>query len=313
MINSVLSTTDINIVQYIDREAGESEAAISLNPTFTWAKFVLTDDKPNANGQRIPKDEYNNLIKTGIHAPVKMAVGGIAPGHKEALPIGVITNLREVNDKIEGLAALWTREREDDVISLKEMFAGGQLPQLSWEILYEDSSREEDGTEVLKGTSLRATTLVGMPSYEGRTPIYAMAAKETNSEDQHVEELELLKTKVADLESKLAEAESKLSEKDAQIADASVELEQLREYKGAIEKEKEIAERMASIKNKFSEAGIQREDSYFDEKRDTLLSMSAEALDFMIQEMVAFSSVVKEERASKKEELPPLNYCYGEC
>ena len=36
--------------------------AQQLNPYVTWVRFILTDDKPNGNGDRIPLEEFSNLI-----------------------------------------------------------------------------------------------------------------------------------------------------------------------------------------------------------------------------------------------------------
>ncbi len=137
-MKSTTFTTQISDIVYNENDAGQSFAAISLNPTFAMVKFILTDDQPNANKQRIPKSEFPNLVRTGIYAPIKMALEGIKEDHSNALPIGVITHLKEEESQVLGIAALWVREREKDVKMLKEMHATGNLPQLSWEILHED-------------------------------------------------------------------------------------------------------------------------------------------------------------------------------
>ena len=41
----------------------EAMASISLNPNFRWAKIRVCDDMPNANNQRIPVEEFDNLIE----------------------------------------------------------------------------------------------------------------------------------------------------------------------------------------------------------------------------------------------------------
>jgi len=154
----------------------EAFAAISLNPLVTWIKFILTDDKPNGNNQRVPKTEFANLIKSGIFMPIKMAFGQISEGHGDTFPVGVITHLKEVGDQIRGIGALWSRERPEDIEYIKEEFAANRPLNLSWEIAHESSEKQEDGVENLKNAALRAVTLVGMPAYEGRTPILAVAS-----------------------------------------------------------------------------------------------------------------------------------------
>lgn len=304
MKTTSLNTKLENIVQYISEgdDNNLAESAISLNPSFTWAKFILTDDQPNENKQRVPKEEFSNLIKTGVYAPFKVAEGGINLGHEESKPLGVITHLRETDNRIEGLAALWTREREDDVSQLKNMFAGGTLPQLSWEIMYEDSNVDENGVESLLGTALRAITVVGMPAYAGRTPVVALAAKteDTNSEELNVEELEQLKRE-------LEELKTALSAKETELATLSEEVTQLREYKAGIEKEQADASRLAEIKKVFKDAGIEKVDTYFEEKRDLLLNMGQEQLEFMIQEMAAFASAQRTSQASVEITVPNIH------
>lgn len=165
-------------VELVDKQDVEY-ASLNLNPLVTWIKFILTDDRPNANGVRIPKEEFPNLIKTGIYMPVKSGkFGEEFLGHPNAWPLGTITHLKEEGDKIVGLAALWEQEREDDVLSIKEAFDSGKDINLSWEIAYEDEVLEDDGVKVLKGTALLGTTIVDVPAYEGRTPILAVAEKD---------------------------------------------------------------------------------------------------------------------------------------
>lgn len=174
LINTKCELVDKKDVEY---------ASLNLNPLVTWIKFILTDDKPNANGVRIPKEEFSNLIRTGVYMPVKSGdFGREFLGHPNAWPLGTITHLKEEGDKIVGLAALWKQEREDDVISIKEAFDEGREINLSWEIAYSDEVVEDGGIRALKGVSLLGTTIVDQPAYEGRTPILAVAEKEEESE-----------------------------------------------------------------------------------------------------------------------------------
>ena len=135
MTNTIYLDTQINLLT--EQEFGEASAAISLNPAFQWAKIIVTDDKANLNKQRIPREEFVNLIRTGLFAPVKMSEAEIT-NHKEAIgkPIGTITQLLEDTDKLIALAALWKKERPDDVAMLKDMYTKGNLPNVSWEISY---------------------------------------------------------------------------------------------------------------------------------------------------------------------------------
>jgi hypothetical protein len=267
----------------------EAVATVTRNPSITWVKFVLTDDKPNANRQRVPADEFDNLITSGTNMPIKVAQGSISNGHDGSFPIGVISHLKKHKDQIIGLAALWERERPEDVRMIKEKYSKREPLELSWEILYADSATTEDGITDLKNTALRAVTFVGRPAFEGRTPVLAVAEKTENTlEDTNLEELDTLKKRVEELE-------SLISDKDIALSSANAELETLREFKTGIEKAREEAEKLDSIKAKFSQAGIVKDETYFVENKQTLLALSNELLEFMIQELVAFASVSQKE------------------
>jgi len=133
----------------VKTEMGEAFAAFMLNPVITWAKFILTDDRKNANGERVPKEEFVNLISTGIHMPVKMANGEISAGHPGTKPLGTITHLKEMiaedgTSAIVAIAALWSQERPADVEFIKTRFADKQPVDVSWEILYDDATFNPD-------------------------------------------------------------------------------------------------------------------------------------------------------------------------
>lgn len=171
----------------------EAIASIGLNPFFRWAKFVLTDDDVNLNNQRIPKEEFDNLISTGIYTPIKMDFGRVSEGHKtaERKPIGVITHIKkDVLDNrnvLVALAALWKKERPEDVDLLKEMVDSGESPKVSWEISYHDS--EFDGkSEILKGTILTGVAIVANPAYGERTKFLAVAELEESESEKWTRE-----------------------------------------------------------------------------------------------------------------------------
>lgn len=123
-----------------------------------------------------------------------------------------------------------------------------------------------------------------------------ISSLEEITEDK-LDELEKLTQRVKELEGKLetVEAELKtksdaLAAKESSFSEQEKELTGLREYKASIEAEIERVRRLEEIKNKFNGAGIEKEDSYFDENADSLLALAPETLDFMIQELVVFSS-----------------------
>lgn len=376
-------TNTVDMVQLLNndeaqKEFQEASASISLNPAVSWVKFVLTDDQPNKNKQRIPQEEFGNLIRTGIFMPLKMAKGAIKDGHDGAEPIGVITHLKQVGNQILGLAALWSKEREADIASLKALASKNSPINLSWEILYGQSETSDDGVESLHDTSLRATTIVGMPAYGGRTPILAVAAKfspaylsklsdesflyvevgerkypyrdldgnldveelnrikstptaidenlrdtilakvdslllethseegQSNSEDINLDKIEELEAKVSELETKLADATKQLEDKQTEATSVSDELNSLREFKSAIELKEANSAKLAEIQKKFSEAGVIKEESYFKDNAENLLKLDTAALDFMIQEIVAFSNKPEKVEETASTKIPNL-------
>lgn len=286
----------------------EEVASVSLNPLYQWAKIVVTDDQPNANKVRVPESEFDNIIRTGIFAPIKMAEKEISDGHDEAFgkPIGIISQLTKEGNKIIALAALWKKERPNDIQKLKEMYKNGTPPQVSWEISYVESAIEDGGIEALQGTILTGLTVVGMPAYTGRTPFVAMSSKE-NKEDFSVEDKEILEQKISELEQKLADALKQLEDKNTELQTNLSELDTLRTFKAEFDKKAEEETKLASIKTKFTEANLAKEDDYFVANKELLLGLSDTALDFMIQELVAFSSAKNEKESSeKKPKVPDL-------
>lgn len=180
--NTKINTDSQMLIELISRDDVQSEfgeavaSMVSSDQVITWAKFILTDDKPNGNRERIPEEEFDNIIRTGIFKPVKMAVGEIKDGHEDAQPLGVITHLAKEGNKILGLAALWDKERGDDVSYIKNLVKSNKPVNVSWEVLYGDASLN-DGITDLRDTVLRAVTIVGIPAYAGRTQFVAIAAK----------------------------------------------------------------------------------------------------------------------------------------
>lgn len=329
-----ISAKLLDMVQLISEnevkaEMGEAFASFMLNPTVTWAKFVLTDDKVNANGERIPKTEFANLIKSGIHMPVKMVVGEIQ-GHPDSKPLGTITHLKQVDtddggSAIVALAALWGRERPADIEYIKQRFAERKSVDVSWEVLYDDRvlNTETQSMDLL-GTILKAATIVGNPAYQGRTPFLAVASRNEQSEAETEDngktedtsmEVNDLEARIAELEPKLNDAQAQLeslatqlSEKEAEIARLTTELEAkeaeltpLRQFKEEFDAEVAKAEKLSAIKSKFTEAGLEKDDEYFEKHAEALLKLDEDGLSFFIQELAAnLSTDSKTSDASKK-------------
>lgn len=299
IINSIIE--DFNLETEVISEIGQ-------NPTFSWAKLIVCDDSPNANKMRVPEDEFNNLIKTGIFTPVKMARGKIS-GHEDAYgnPIGVITQMKKEDNTVKALAAFWKREREEDINYLKEMKSKGELPQVSWEIAYDDAVSEigEDGIQILRDVSLVGVAIVASPAYKGRTPIYELAS-DKNKDGEMEKTIQELQAEIEEKDKLLSERENLLKEKDTQLQEKEDELVSLREFKTSIEKEAENLSKMDSIKKKFEDAGITKDSAYFEDNRERLLKLEEGDLDFLIQEILAFSSTNKTGESEELDENEKL-------
>jgi len=304
-----------DMVQYsIDNseKVNESFASLLLNPNVTWAKFILTDDEPNGNKVRIPKEEFSNIINSGIHMPIKMTLGKIK-GHEASMPIGVITHLKEVGNRIEGLAALWNSERPEDIGLLKEKKDNDETLNISWEIGYTMTTDSEkyEGVMDLYHTVLKAATLVETPAYEGRTTILALAEMEKKDMEEKELKIEELEKSLTELQEEKEGLLEKLNSSLASVEELSTELEGLKEFKSVVEAEKELAEKMASIKLQFTEAGIKKDEEYFVENSETLLALDEGSLKFLIAEVLAFGKEVEKakeeaELEEKAETLPPI-------
>jgi len=261
-------TKDFQVELDTDKDA---LASISKNSQFSYMAFILTDDKPNENKQRIPEEEFDNLIESGFYTPLKMAYNEMKDGHEDAFPLGPITHLKKFKNQIKCIATLWARERPEDVEYLKDSFANKLPLNVSWEILYQDSSTNDDGIETLSGTSLRAVTIVGLPAYAGRTPIVAVASK--IKEEDTLDELEKTKVELKEIKDELSGIKDELKSRSEEVDTKETELTELRD---------------------------------FNTNKELLLGLSSEALEFMIQELVAFSTT-KDKNSSSSLTIPNLN------
>jgi len=117
---------------------------------------------------------------------------------------------------------------------------------------------------------------------------------------------EELKAKVAELEAKVAQLTEELSSKDATIQSQTEELSSLKEFKSSIEEQALKAQKFAEIKNLFKEAGVEKDETYFDSNKEKLMGLEKEAIAFMLQEMVAFSASLKNPSAESSVKIPPV-------
>lgn len=138
-------------------------------------EFILCDSEPNDNKQGIPTEAFASLVGSGRFMPVKMEEGRIG-GHPLSKPIGTIKDLTTDTEgaAVLGTAALWSKERPEDVALLKQAFASSGL-NVSFEVLYTDFAVDDSGVEWLLDPVLRAATIVSTPAYSGRTPVMSLA------------------------------------------------------------------------------------------------------------------------------------------
>lgn len=279
-----------------------ASASISLNPNVAWMKLLLTDDKYNANRQRIPREEFANVLRTGLFMPLKMAYGEISEGHDETFPLGVMTHLKTEGNSIQALAALWDRERHEDVEFLKKRYAEGKDINISWELTYTDEETEDDGV-VLKNVSMNAATIVGMPAYEGRTPALALSSKEEGDSMENTIELteheRLMNEQKSQFENKVSELQASLEAVQNELSGLKPKYEELASFKQSIEEAEAKKEKLSSIRQKFTDAGLEITDEYFNERAEAFAGMTDEQLEFFVQELVAAFKPSGEEGKAK--------------
>ncbi len=297
-------------------------AAISRNPTLKWIKFILTDDAPNFNDQRIPKEEFANLVKTGVHMPIKMAQGFIREGHEFSVPIGSITNLVERDNFVEGIAGLWQKEFPDEIDLLQDRASSDSKPQLSWEILYKDSNFDDNGVETFEGVMLGAATFVESPAYEGRTPVVVMASKkEAQAQDKDykivTEDIKNMEENVKVLQNELDRARSENESLSGDLATLQESFdvletekgelvtsnEELAAFKSEIENAREKEARLVALTELFSKSEVRLPDEYLKDeaKREKLLAMDLNDIEFLLQDLTQFASEKEDEDDKTKE------------
>jgi hypothetical protein len=300
------------MIDKLEIEEMAASASISLNPNVAWMKFSLTDDEYNANKQRIPREEFANVLKTGLFMPLKMAVGEISEGHDNTFPIGVMTHLKTENNSIQALAALWDRERHEDVEFLKKRYNEGKSIDISWELTYTDEDIEESGV-VLRNVAMNAATIVGIPAYQGRTGALALSSKGKKGDSMDTIELtehkRLMDEQKQTYETKITDIQASLNSVQKELNELKPKYEDLATYKQKIEEAEAKKTKLTSIRQKFIDANLDITDEYFDERAETFAGMDDEQLSFFIQELIAAFKPKEEGKASisiTSKKVPPL-------
>jgi len=295
-----------DMVQSLEDNNGEATAALAQNPSVNYIKFTLTDDKPNGNKQRVPQEEFSNLIRSGLFMPIKKAIGKTEKGHKDSYALGVISHLKQTEDKIKGIATLWTKERPKDVEQIKEELKAGKNVNISWELTYDtEASEEVDGVTTLKNVFLTAATIVGLPAYKGRTSIEAFASEDTSGKEEEMAEDKEEKD-LAKLTAKFETIQEELRVAKQAVLDRDTELVGLKGYKEEVEKVEKDRKKLGSIKQKFTTAKINKDENYFEENKEKLLALDENTLEYLLQDLKVFAVPEVIEPDKDKSKIPPI-------
>jgi len=302
---------DINYT-LLDNPDDYAEAAVGRNNYIKWVKFDFTDDQPNGNKMKVPQTEFANIIRTGVHMPIKMQDNDPNGDHEGSTPVGVITNLAQKGNKVIGLGALWKEERKEAVEALAENFNSGNPPKLSWEVFYSESEVDEEGIESLTGVTVRATTFVGDPAYKGRTNVVAMASNEDakkeqsseNNKEAKLDELKALQEQFDSLKSEKELLETRASELNTEIETLKSRNEELTTWKSQREEGDAKAQLLTTRRESLLKAGVTLTDEEWATKAESVAAMDETTFDFYTQEVAVFASkkASEEAAASKKEE-----------
>lgn len=305
MENKATFIANLEEVVQLGSSEGEAFASLMQNPAVNWIKFTLTDNKPNVNKMIVPIEEFDNIISSGTFMPIKKAVGKIEKGHTNSSPLGVITHLKQVEDKIKGIAALWSKERPKDVEQIKEELQSGKHVDLSWELTYDvEASTKENENLILKNVFLTAATIVGLPAYKGRTSIEAFASDEEDNERK--KKMEDAEKELEKLQKKYDATQAKLEELQNSVLTKDTELVGLKKFKEEVDKVETERKKLSTIKEKFTSAKIIKEDKYFDENKDKLLSLDENTLEFLLQDLKVFTAPDDIHKTEDKTKIPPI-------
>lgn len=296
------------------------------NPYLTVVRFVFADDQPNANKQAIPFEEFDALAQSAIGMPIKIRFLGKGIGnHTGSIPIGHIRDMTKetVDDKHQLIAegVLYNDEYPEVVNFLKEAFASGEAPGLSWELTYNDSIIEK-GITWLKGVIARAATFVKNPAYGTRTALLALASDKSLSDEDIEKELVGMAheiesqdkggTNTMELEQALAkikDLEAQLAVKDTELATANAEAEKIRTEAATLKTANDeliskvgTFEKTALVTNrtkKVVEAGVPvpSDEQELTKKQDYWAAQSEEQFEMYVSDLAAVAKLIPEKSA----------------
>jgi hypothetical protein len=288
---------------------------VSTNPLQTTITFVLADNKPDGNNRVLDRAEFPNVIRSALGMPVKMKFNGFdVENHEGAIPLGAITGVEEKevapdHYQLVATAMLWPDEYPEEVKWLKDKYAQGKAPGISYELVYSDAEHE-GGLEKIKNVLTAAAAFVKVPAFGKRTPLLALASlMETPEGEQEVnkllaqifkveggnsmdeKELEALKAK-AELAEKIPQLEADAASKDQAIADLQAqltakdgELTTANDTIASMQRDSLLNARVA----KYTEAGfnLEAEAEKADKRKNYFLSLDDDQFDTYINDLIA--------------------------
>lgn len=297
------------IAEFIDTPSDDYK-----HPYLTSAKFVFTDDKPNGNNQAVDAEDFDSIIKSAVGMPIKMSFTGSDVGHhRGAYIIGFMKNLtknvtEDGTNQLIADAALYSEEFPEEVSYLKEAFAKGDAPGVSYEMGYSDPIFK-NGVEFLKNIVTGAATFVKFPAYGKRTALLALASAKdepdfintmkalvaqaegpNNKGGKSVEDLDKANRKIEELEESAKELKTQAETKTGEVARLTEELgskdAKILELEGSVAKMAK-ASLLETRTRQYTEAGLtlEAEAEKADKKKEFWLSLSDDAWTMYLDEI----------------------------
>lgn len=299
-----------------------------VNPYLSLARFVFADDKGASTStsiggiqQGIEAEDFDEVIKTAIHMPVKMNLLGESVGsHTGSYVIGHIKKMtkQQTSDGTNQLiadAVLYKDEYPEEVQFLKDKYDIGDAPGVSYELAYAGSV-VKNGVQWLKDLVTCAATFVRSPAYGKRTALLALASAKdedfvhtmktliaqadsstepiipSNKGGNTVDELEKAIAEVERFKAEAATKTAEISTLTEQITAKDQEINTLTSTVATLQKEKTIESRI----RKFTEAGftLEADAEKAEKKQNFWLSLSDEAFEEYISDMVSAAKAAKE-------------------
>lgn len=307
----------------------EAESDFS-HPLLRKVRFVLTDDRPNANNQGIEHEDFELLKMSAIDMPIKMRfIGDDVLGHKGAITIGHIRAVsEEEEDGIHKLVAegvLYADEYPNEVQFLEQKFAtrlqdpAAEAPGISWEINYKDE-KKQGAISWLKGAITKAATFVKNPAYGARTAILAIASDNSLSDDDLIKEISTIAEKYSpknDEEGGNNKVEEELKKLQEQLAALQKELEEVKTAKSELEAKVtaqseviatyERATLIADRTKKATEAGLKVEGEKLEKKQEFWATLSEEAFNEYLADIATASKNLKAQASVTSGGLPKID------